>query len=88
MLPRILSVQCKWEGCNYFLSGLLRVSKRMGVGGEKTTRILDPIWGGFGDSVGEREEVKLRMELDPGLGKKEPRHVRAPSLMAQSRQSL
>lgn len=59
----------------------------MGVG-EKTTRILDPVWGGFGDSVGEREEVKLRMELDPGLGKKEPRHVRAPSLMAQSRQSL
>lgn len=32
--------------------------------------------------------VKLRMELDPGPGKKVPRHVRAPSLMAQSRQSL
>lgn len=30
------------------------VSKRMGVGGEKTTRIiLGPIWGDFGDSVGE-----------------------------------
>lgn len=72
MLPRVPSVQCKWEGCDYFLSGLLRVSKRMGVGGEKTTRILDPIWGGFGDSVGEREEVKLKMELDPGLGKKDP----------------
>lgn len=29
----------------------------MGVGGEKTTRIiLGPIWGDFGDSVGEWEE--------------------------------